>query len=235
MQATTASPVRLDWHNVNDKNQSELLMTLADGAGFASFEYRAKRNHELARHTLILGGGYINALERSIDALETSLALGTHADIGKLTDRFHWLSDNDRLMERNGDGDVPEGFVITKLVETATDAVLASWRKSLVAHRAGKQNEDYPKGGLYAPVTDADGNILKGITRHTKDGSLELHGLAHAKLVLEAGDPNTTKNRALTVVKQHIQNRVGIVSRWRTLALENVSRVRRNGDTIELA
>jgi hypothetical protein len=231
MTTTQKAPlVRLDWHNVNDNNQTELLTTLANGAGFASFEYRAKRNNELARHTLILGGGYINALERSIDALETSRALGTHVELGKLTARFEWLADNNRLS-----GDVPTGDALAKLVETATDAVLASWRKSLDAHRQGKQNEDYPKGGLYAPVTDADGNILKGITRHQKDGSLELHGLAHAKLVLEQGDPNTTKNRALTVVKQHVQNRVGIVSRWRTLALENVSRVRRNGDTIELA
>ena len=228
---TTASPVRLDWHNVNDNNQADLLATLANGAGFASFEYRAKRNNELARHTLILGGGYIKALERSIDALETSRALGTHFDGRKLMSRFEWLAEHDRFS-----GVMPDTHdKLAELVETATDAVLASWRKSLAAHRNNEQSEDYPKRGLYAPVHDADGAILKGITRHQKDGSLEVHGLAHAKLVLEAGDENTTKNRALTVAKQHIQNRVGIVSRWRTLALENVTRMRRNGDTIELA
>lgn len=231
MKTTTASPVRLDWHNVNDNNQADLLATLADGAGFASFEYRAKRNNELARHTLILGGGYINALKRSIDALETSRELGTHADFRKLMSRMEWLAENDRL-----GGAMPDTHdTLGKLVETATDAVLASWRKSLAAHEQGEQSEDYPKRGLYAPVRDANGDILRGITRHQKDGSLEVHGLAHAKMVLEAGDPNTTKNRPLTVAKQHIQNRVGIVSRWRTLALENVSRMRRNGDTIELA
>ncbi len=231
MKTQKASPVRLDWHNVNDNNQADLLATLADGAGFASFEYRAKRNNELARHTLILGGGYVNALKRSIDALETSRQLGTHVDLPKLTSRLEWLAENDRL-----GGAMPDTHdALADIVETATDAVLASWRKSLAAHEAGEQSEDYPKRGLYAPVRDANGDILRGITRHQKDGSLEVHGLAHAKLVLEAGDPDTTRNRPLTVAKQHIQNRVGIVSRWRTLALENVSRMRRNGDTVELA
>lgn len=50
------------------KNIIETLTNI--GATFASFTYKSKSSGEVARHTIILGGKYINLLEKSILELE---------------------------------------------------------------------------------------------------------------------------------------------------------------------
>lgn len=217
----TAQPVRLDWHNLNTGNR-DTLATLAQGAQFASFEYRAKRNGEFARHTLVLGAKYVNQLTKSLEQLTTSLELGTAFNVDKLTSE----------LEREGYPHTREAVV--NLASQACREVFASLTKSLEAHRKNEQNSDYRKQGVYSPVRDSDGNALHGLTVHNVDGSLELHGLAHAKLVLEQGDGKRSKPRALTVAKNHVKRALPF-SRWRTFALEGVTRARLNGDTLEVA
>jgi hypothetical protein len=220
-QVNTAQPVRLDWHNLNTGN-GDTLAQLAQGAQFASFEYRAKRNNELARHTLILGGKYVKQLRKSVDQLTAAIELGTFADLDKLAVE---LEREGYELDRDG---------VAALALTAAQEKLASLKKSLEAHSKGEQNSDYRKQGVYSPVRDADGNVLHGLTVHNEDGSLELHGLAHAKLVLEQGNGKRSKPRKLTVAKNHVSRSLP-VSRWRTFALEGVTRARVNGDTLELA
>jgi hypothetical protein len=217
----TAQPVRLDWHNLNTGKQADLA-TLAQGAQFASFEYTAKRNGEFARHTLVLGAKYVNQLAKSVDQLTASLELGTYANLDRLTVE----------LEREGYELDRDGVAVLAL--TAAQQKLASLTKSLEAHRKNEQNSDYNKQGVYSPLRDSDGNALHGLTVHNVDGSLELHGLAHAKLVLEQGDGKRSKPRALTVAKNHVSRSLP-VSRWRTFALEGVTRARLNGDTLEVA
>jgi hypothetical protein len=60
------------------KNIIETLTNV--GATFASFTYKSKKSGEVARYTVILGGNYINLLEKSI--LELELLISENKFVG---------------------------------------------------------------------------------------------------------------------------------------------------------
>jgi hypothetical protein len=214
MQNTTTNQT-ITIHHPLTATDAEAVAHEAGKAEFASITYRAKRNGELARHTIILGARYDKQVTASVDQLMTSIALGTAVDVAKLSDRLDGLVADGRLM-----GDKPSD--LDALVAEAAKAVLVSLTKT-----AKGEQDGYTKVDTYTTVA-------KGVTLHKADGSLELHGLRHAKVVLEAGDPETGRTRALTVAKNMVRATLP-VGRYRTFSLEAVATVKRNGDTLELA
>jgi hypothetical protein len=214
MQNTTTNQT-ITIHHPLTATDAEAVAHEAGKAEFASITYRAKRNGELARHTIILGARYDKQVTASVDQLQTSIALGTAVDVAKLSDRLDGLVADGRLM-----GDKPAD--LNALVAEAAKAVLVSLTKT-----AKGEQDGYTKADTYE-------TIAQGVTLHKADGSLELHGLRHAKLVIEAGDPETGRTRALTVAKNMVRASLP-VGRYRTFSLEAVATVKRNGDTLELA
>ena len=111
-------------HAKIDLSALNLVKEVISAAGFASFVYTNKPNRksdspETARHTIVLGGKYTNILQRSIDALKTSIALGMPN------------------MEAN------------PLNVEAANKVLESLEKSLSYQLKGEQSDDYTKKGVY--------------------------------------------------------------------------------------
>lgn len=111
------------------------------------------------------------------------------------------------------------------LFRQAKAKVIKSLRKSLAAHKKGEQSSDYTKKGLYI-------HQGKGITQHALDGSFEVHGLSHAKKVIEQGEYKTVKSRPLTIAKKAIEKRL-TKSKWRTFSFENLEQAKLSGLTFE--
>jgi hypothetical protein len=214
MTTQTQTQTHITIHNPPTADEATTLAHAAGLSEFASITYRAKRNGELARHTIILGARYDKQIAASVDQLMTSMSLGTVANVAKLNDRLDGLVAEGRLM-----GDKPAD--LDALVAEAAKAVLTSLTKT-----AKGEQDGYTKVDTYE-------TIAQGVTRHKVDGSIEVHGLRHAKVVLEAGDPETGRTRALTVAKNMVRASLP-VGRYRTFSLENVATVKRNGNTLEL-
>lgn len=97
----------------------------------------------------------------------------------------------------------------------AADKVLTSLEKSLSYQLKGEQSDDYTKKGVYDYIGE-------GVSVNTKDGTLEIHGMAHAKKVLVAG-VRVPVNHGSPIVplKSKIRRQLP-VGKWRTFSLENI-------------
>lgn len=108
--------------------------------------------------------------------------------------------------------------------------VLASIQKSIAAHAAGTQSEDYTKKDQYIPVCN-------GLSINKNDGSAQLFGLIHSKVELVAGkDRKPVKSAPLTIAKNKIRRELSI-SKFREFAIDpgNVVGGKINGNTFEMA
>ena len=105
---------------------------------------------------------------------------------------------------------------------------MASLKKTLAAHEAGTQNEDYTKKGQYVSI----GN---GLNLNTADNTLQLFGLAHSKVVLVKGEYPTVNSRPLTIEQNKIKEQLSI-SKFREFALDlsQVAQCKINGNTLEM-
>ena len=111
----------------------------------------------------------------------------------------------------------------------AAQAVMESLNKSIVAHKAGTQSDDYTKKGQYT-------NIGGGINVNSKDGSIQVFGLIHSKVVIEAGEPKkVVKSAPLTIAKNTIRKSLAM-SKFREFAFDagNIKTVKTNGEVLEL-
>jgi hypothetical protein len=107
----------------------------------------------------------------------------------------------------------------------AVDAIIASRMKSLEVG-IGKR-EDYTNRDTYTHVT-------AGVKVHTETGAVYVSGLAHHKTVHVAGTYKTVNSRPLTIMKSRVE-RMLPSSRFRTFAIDNLSRVAANGEVLELS
>ena len=107
--------------------------------------------------------------------------------------------------------------------------VLASLTKSLTAHLNGEQSEDFTKKDMYVPV-------CTGIKASLNDGTLELCGLSHSKVVLEPGIDRPDTRRPLTKAQDKIKHDLPI-SKFRTLAIDmgTLESVRIGGTELEVS
>jgi hypothetical protein len=118
--------------------------------------------------------------------------------------------------------------VWTELQKLAAQNVMSSLKKTLAAHAAGEQNEDYTKKGQYVSI----GN---GLNLNTNDNTLQLFGLSHTKTVLVEGVYPTVNSRPLTIAQNEIKAQLSI-SKFREFALDlsQVAQCRINGNTLEM-
>ncbi len=183
-------------------NIAKQLATI-EGTQFASFTYLSKKAGELARHTLILGFSYNKLVEKSVTELETLMSWNAQLSA---TDKDKW----------------------TPLQKQAADNVMASFKKTLAAHEAGTQNEDYTKKGQYVSI----GN---GLNLNTADNTLQLFGLSHTKVVLVEGVYPVVNSRPLTIAQNEIKSQLSI-SKFREFALDlsQVAQAKINGNTLEM-
>ena len=101
-----------------------------------------------------------------------------------------------------------------------------SFETSLAAMAEGKENPNYTKKGLYTSL----GNGLKMF----HDGTLEISGLSHSKVVLREGVFPHVNSRPLTIAKDKLRKQL-LVGQWRTFALDAAQiTVRIQGETLEL-
>jgi hypothetical protein len=114
------------------------------------------------------------------------------------------------------------------LQKQAAANVMASLKKTLAAHEAGTQNEDYTKKGQYVSI----GN---GLNLNTADNTLQLFGLSHSKVVLVKGEYPTVNSRPLTIEQNKIKEQLSI-SKFREFALDlsQVAQCKINGNTLEM-
>ena len=122
--------------------------------------------------------------------------------------------------------DDPEKW--TTLQKQAAANVMASLKKTLEAHSRGEQNEDYTKKGQYVPI----GN---GLNWNSTDGTLQLFGLAHTKVVLVEGVYPHVNSRPMTIAQNEIKSQLSI-SKFREFALDlsQVAEAKINGTTLEM-
>lgn len=115
-----------------------------------------------------------------------------------------------------------------ELAVEAKNKILASFNKTLEAIANGTQNEDYTKIGQYI-------HLGNGLSINSTDGSFQLFGLAHAKVVIEKGEYKEVKSRPLTIAQDKIKELLPI-SKFREFALDfgNIQSARMNGETLEL-
>jgi hypothetical protein len=116
----------------------------------------------------------------------------------------------------------------TPLQKQAADNVMASLKKTLAAHAAGTQNEDYTKKGQYV-------SIGHGLNLNTVDNTLQLFGLSHTKVVLVEGVYPKVNSRPLTIEQNKIKEQLSI-SKFREFALDlsQVAQCKINGNTLEM-
>lgn len=109
----------------------------------------------------------------------------------------------------------------------AADAVMASLNKSIEAHKAGTQSDDYTKKGQYTAIGS-------GLNLNT-DNTLQMFGLLHSKVVLVPGVKKEVKSSPLTIAKNKIRKMLPI-SKFREFALDlgNLHNAKVNGDTLVL-
>ena len=116
----------------------------------------------------------------------------------------------------------------TALEKTAAANVMASLKKTLAAHEAGTQNEDYTKKGQYVPIAN-------GLNLNTTDNTIQLFGLVNSKVVIIAGVHPKVNSRPLTIAQDKIRKELSI-SKFREFALDlsQIQSVKVSGNTIEL-
>lgn len=106
--------------------------------------------------------------------------------------------------------------------------VLESLDKSIAAHKQGGQSADYTKRGLYE-------TLAPGV-KMFHDGTLELCGVEHSKVILQKGIYKPVKSAPLTLAKNAFR-KLTRLGKFKTLCLDagHAEQARINGETLELA
>jgi len=121
------------------------------------------------------------------------------------------------------------------LQKEAQAALIASFEKTLEAHKVGMQNADYTKKEVYDAV-ELDGQPVNGIKYNTNDGTFKLFGLSMGKTVLENGVFKTVKSAPLTLAKDAMRRKLP-VGKFREYSIQPqaLETAKINGETLELA
>lgn len=103
-----------------------------------------------------------------------------------------------------------------------------SFAKSLACIATGTVNDSYTKADTYEA-------ICQGIKVHKVDGSLEVAGMSHSKVVIEPGTYKTVNSSAKTIAKAELR-RLLPIGKYRTFCLDAscLESVRISGTEIEL-
>lgn len=183
--------------SINIKEFAESLKAFA-GAKFVGLTYTSKSTNETARYTLILGASYINLLEKSLLELE--------------------------LKEKELEDFAKTNELSLAATKQAYRELVESTKKSLEAHKMGKQNENYTKAGVYATISP---NLKVSLN----DGTYEISGLTHTKEVIVPGSYKEMMSSAKTIAKNKLKKDLPI-GRYRTFCLdpEHFGSMKMNGD-----
>ena len=193
--------------------------------GYFGLDY-TNRFGETARHKIQGGVKYGNVLKASRDELEPMLAI----DYGlEIIQKNHdngtpFELDQHRLI-------VVDENKATELQRAAAFNVLRSIYNSIIANASGTYNEAYTKKETYRAAQADDGKILAGLKVHRETETLELSGLSVTKKILIEGNAPIRNKRPLTIEQDKIKSRLTL-SRWRTFKLDNITEIRRKGDTL---
>lgn len=175
------------------------------GNRFASLVYTSKETGEVARHTILIGFSYHNAVVKSLAELATL--------------RFEDVSHG----SRHADTD----FTANDFAD-AKRAVGDSLQKTLDAHAIGEQNADYTKADVYV-------SLFNGLSVSKTDGSFKLFGLSINKVVLKNGIYKSVKSKPLTLAKNAIRRALPVGKfREYALDENTVAKAKLNGETIEM-
>lgn len=196
------------------KNLIESMGAVAGKAQFGSFLYRTKTKlnksneiisgGELSRYTLVLGANYLTLLKRSKLNLDLM-------SVGELLDNLELV--------RPGDA---------ALVNEARFQILESLSKSILAHEAGTQSDDYTKKGMYQ-------SLGGGMNLNLNDNTLQMFGLVQSKVVIEEGKYKIVNSAPLTVIKNKITKSLPM-GRFREFAFDtgNIQTIKLNGNVLEI-
>jgi hypothetical protein len=182
------------------KEMKELIQNLRACAGkaqFASLLYTTKTKQnkkgevvdggETSRFNLVLGAKYLNLLEKSLLAAQV-------------------MTSQD-LIDLFGAGSSYLG-----IAEQSRLDVISSLEKSIAAHKAGTQNEDYTKKDQYAPLGG-------GLNLNENDCTLQLFGLVQSKVVIKPGVYKSVNSAPETIAKNLIRKSLPI-GKFREFALD---------------
>jgi len=206
------------------------VIASSPSARFAGFTYRAKESGELARRTIILNADYGKLVSDSVTQIAAAAGSDFASDIATT-----------KAMQANvkafavGSKERKAANAALNVMQAAIGAERAaaaelyiSLADTQLAHAQGEQNAAYTKAGVYE-------DVRAGIKRHLVDGTYEVAGLAHSKVVLEAGThkaPVSDKAIAKAALRRSLP-----IGKWRTFCLEAacLEGIRANGDTLEFA
>lgn len=105
-------------------------------------------------------------------------------------------------------------FPETPLQIQARNELLDGYNKSLINIAETINQEDNNFEHFY----DLDGNVIKGVKKHTETGAIHIYGLFNNKRVVTAGTYKTTNKRPLTIAKDRYR-RLCPVSKFRQFVL----------------
>jgi len=111
----------------------------------------------------------------------------------------------------------------------AANELIQSFENTIENFAIGQSNSAYTKADVYDPVFDPQGEKIQGIKVHKTDGSLELSGLSHRKIVIVPGMFKTVKSAPKTIAKAILRKSLP-VGRWKTFAIESFHEVKMIGD-----
>ncbi len=112
---------------------------------------------------------------------------------------------------------------ISPLQREAAEELMKSFRATLAAQDRGEFNPDYTKKMAYI-------DIAQGIKFNITNRTINVSGLAHSKVVIEAGVYPSVVSAPLTIVKKTIKEQLP-VSRWREFIVipEHLEKARLQG------
>jgi hypothetical protein len=186
------------------------LIKSRQGARFISFPYRAKSSGEFARYTVILGGKYENTVKDSLLELEL-------LNLQDIQDEF------DQKLGRIESNIFSKEKVSEDLFSVAKAELQSSFEATLQG-----DNPAFTKQGIYLPVCE-------GIKENRNDGTLELFGLEHSKVVLEKGEYKKVNSAPKTIAKNLIKKYLK-VGKFRSFSLdsETIKSIKLEGETLIL-
>jgi hypothetical protein len=186
-----------------------LARAATGGARFVSFIYRNAKG-ELAKHTVIIQASFTNVYRDDLTTLEAKIASITAA-----------LADN------------PGDAVLTLQLQAAQEihsSLCVSLSGGLGNNPAFTHSAD-ARGAGNETYDAIDG--LPGVKIHRETGEVHIHGLAHAKEVIEPGIYKPVKSRPLTLAKNAIDDELRR-SKIRQFNVGRLLAARMFGETIEL-
>ncbi len=188
------------------------IASITTGVTFAGVTYRSKESGELARHVLILGASYENTVRNSLAIIAQRANIVPDSILTRTLQNMIETYPKGTMERKEASETLKSWQAMAGPVRSAAAELYVSFEDTLTGILTGQENKRYTKAGLYE-------SICPGLKVSRADGSFELVGLAHSKVVLEEGTFKHVNSSEKTIAKEDIRRALPI-GKFRTLSLD---------------